>query len=85
MLIRAIHATNLNETTCIVLFTLIEHLEDYKAIAKNLNQYTILLNLFSFIEKVLVFNWKVCLLDQHSTRRIFPDEGVVLPQGEAVR
>lgn len=53
-----LHSIYLSESTSQTLIQVISGLEDYEEIFADLNQYSVILNLFLFIEKVLVFHWK---------------------------
>jgi hypothetical protein len=54
-----VYAVNLRETTCFVVFNTIKKLEDYVAIVHNMSIYVTINNLYTFLEKVIVYNWKV--------------------------
>lgn len=54
----SIYAVDLKKSTCKELFDLIYKLENYHKIINNLNILTVVLNLFVFLEKMIVYNWK---------------------------
>ena len=53
------YAVDLRETTCFVIFNTIKKMENYMAIVQNLSIYVTLNNLYTFLEKIIVYNWKV--------------------------
>ena len=56
---RATYAVELNEATSIIFFQVLTELENYDKVCENPNLLSTLLSLFSIIEKMLVFHWKV--------------------------
>lgn len=52
------HSIALSESTSQTFVQVVGKLEDYELIFEDLNQLSVLLNLLSFAERVLVFHWK---------------------------
>jgi hypothetical protein len=64
MITRANNAVNIGPATCFVLFDVMSKLENYIEIVKNLNIYIAINNFYLIIEKIILFNYKVQLLDK---------------------